>query len=182
MDRGVRERGRMLKTYGGAADVGMPDLGQELHLRALEGVRVGHDDFDLVAPALVRRVGRAGDGADEPREGVVAGRGGVDARVVAVGLYVLQLLGYAAISGGYGHCCLFSSFPSFFFFCILPLLCPYFCLSSFPLLKDRGGGGGGGEGNNDVLFFIAGLVSRRRRQTDRRSGLGVKVSTFGRMR
>ena len=91
-------------TYGYAADVGMPDLGRELHNGRFEGVVVGNLDVDLKGSSLVRRVGRAGEDALQVGEVRLIDEVCHDTRVVPVGLNILQLLGDSAFPGG-GHDC-----------------------------------------------------------------------------
>lgn len=55
-------------TYSLGTDIGVPDLGLELHLWGAEGVLAGNPDVDKVGTAFIRCVGRASKLASKVRE------------------------------------------------------------------------------------------------------------------
>ena len=86
------------ETHRHTADVGVPDPGIESHDGRLERVRVWDLNVDLEGAASVGSVGRAGKGALEMGQvGRVYGLR-KNARLVSVGMDVLQLLGNAPLS------------------------------------------------------------------------------------
>ena len=80
----------------------MPDLGEELHRWRFEGVLVRNFDGDGIGAAGVGRVGRPGNRASQVLEADAILGCGKDARVVAVGLNVLEFFGDAAVAAA-GH-------------------------------------------------------------------------------
>ena len=87
-----KTRGSHGGQYCLAADIGMPDLGLETHLRGLEGVVIRDDDVHVELSTSVGAVRRTGESALEVEEVRLADGLGEDARVVLVRLDVGQLL------------------------------------------------------------------------------------------
>jgi hypothetical protein len=88
-------------TYGLTADVGMPDLGIELHNRRAEGVFCGDLDVDNIPPPFVRCTRRTKDAGLEVRQVITTlGRFGRDIRVGNIGAHIAQLFGNTAHSTG----------------------------------------------------------------------------------
>ncbi len=85
------------QTYGLAADVGMPDLGVELHDGRTEGILGGDLDVDDVLAALVWSARGPGYASLEVCQVAAAVDGlGRDVGVGSVGSHVAQLLGDTA--------------------------------------------------------------------------------------